>query len=84
MKKPIILLLDEATSALDTQSEAIVQESLDIIMRGKTSVTVAHRISTIRDSNEILLFEDGKIVERGAYADLVKAQGKFYNLEKGN
>ena len=83
LKKPTILLLDEATSALDTQSEHVVQESLDSIMKGKTSVTVAHRISTIKDANQILVFENGEIVEKGRYDELVQAQEKFYHLEKG-
>ena len=83
LKTPKVLLLDEATSALDSQSEAVVQESLDKIMQGKTTVAIAHRISTIKDSNEILLFEAGKIAERGTYKDLVEMQGRFYRLEKG-
>jgi ATP-binding cassette subfamily B (MDR/TAP) protein 1 len=83
IKKPRILLLDEATSALDSQSEAVVQESLDKIMQGKTSIAIAHRISTIKDANEILLFDRGVVAERGTYEELVKAQGMFYKLEKG-
>jgi ATP-binding cassette subfamily B (MDR/TAP) protein 1 len=83
IKKPRILLLDEATSALDSQSEAVVQESLDKIMQGKTSIAIAHRISTIRDANEILLFDRGVVAERGTYEALVKAEGMFYKLEKG-
>jgi ATP-binding cassette subfamily B (MDR/TAP) protein 1 len=75
--------LDEATSALDSQSEAVVQESLDKIMQGKTSIAIAHRISTIRDANEILLFDRGVVAERGTYESLIKAQGMFYKLEKG-
>ena len=83
LRTPKILLLDEATSALDTQSEAVVQESLDKIMLGKTTVAVAHRISTIKDANEILLFDTGKIAERGTYQELVDMKGRFYKLEKG-
>ena len=83
MKNPSVLILDEATSALDTHNEKIVQESLDKIMQGKTSVIVAHRISTIRDADEILVFNEGEIVERGSYHDLVKAQRIFYKLERG-
>lgn len=83
MKDPSVLILDEATSALDTQNEKIVQASLDKIMEGKTSVIVAHRISTIRDADEILVFNEGEIVERGNYHDLVKRQGIFYKLERG-
>ena len=83
LKKPTILLLDEATSALDADNEKVVQESLDHIMKGKTSLAIAHRISTIKDAKEILVFENGEIVEKGKYDELVKIQGKFYNLEQG-
>jgi len=83
IKNPKILLLDEATSALDAQNEAIVQESLNNIMIGKTSVVIAHRISTVKDSEEILMFGDGKIVERGKYEDLVAKMGVFYRFERG-
>jgi len=83
LKNPSILILDEATSALDAQNEKIVQESLDKIMEGKTSVVVAHRISTIRDADEILVFNDGQIIERGTYQELNEKQGIFYKLERG-
>lgn len=83
MNNPSVLILDEATSALDTQNEKIVQESLDKIMGGKTSVIVAHRISTIRDADEIMVFNEGEIAERGRYQDLIDRRGIFYKLEKG-
>jgi len=83
LKNPSILILDEATSALDAQNEKAVQESLDKIMDGKTSVIVAHRISTIKDSDEILVFNDGEIIERGNYHQLNEMQGMFYKLERG-
>lgn len=83
IKNPRILLLDEATSALDAQNEAIVQDSLNKLMIGKTSLIIAHRISTIKDSDEILVFGEGKIVERGVYADLVAKKGVFYKFERG-
>ena len=83
MKNPTILILDEATSALDTYNEKIVQESLDKIMKGKTSVIVAHRISTIKDADEIVVFSDGKIVEQGTYDNLTASKGVFYKLERG-
>ena len=85
LKDPAVLLLDEATSALDSNSEKVVQESLDKILTEtkRTSITIAHRIPTIINSDEILVFEDGKIVERGSYDQLVSAQGIFYRLEKG-
>ena len=77
------MLLDEATSALDAQNEAIVQESLNNLMKGKTSVVIAHRISTIKDSAEIWVFGEGKIVERGSYDELVNKRGVFYKFERG-
>jgi len=78
-----VLILDEATSALDAENEKTVQEALDKIMGGKTSVIVAHRISTIKDADEILVFNDGQIIERGTYQQLTEMQGAFYKLERG-
>ena len=83
IKRPRILLLDEATSALDAQNEMQVQESLNNIMKGKTSLCIAHRISTIKDADEILVFGEGRIVERGKYEELVQNQGVFYKFERG-
>lgn len=83
LKKPSILLLDEATSALDAQSEKVVQESLDNIMREKTAIIIAHRISTIRGTDEILVFNEGEVIERGKYEQLVQKRGVFYKLEQG-
>ena len=83
MKNPSLLILDEATSALDVQNEKIVQESLDKIMHGKTSVIVAHRISTIKDADQIVVFNEGQIVEKGTYAELNEMKGLFYKLERG-
>lgn len=67
MRNPSILLLDEATSALDKDNEKKVQDSLDKIMGEKTTVTVAHRFDTIKNSNKIYVFQEGKIVENGTY-----------------
>jgi len=83
INKPPILLLDEATSALDTQSEKIVQESLDKIMHGKTAIIIAHRLSTIRDADEIFVLNEGQIVEKGSFENLIEQKGIFYRLEKG-
>jgi len=80
---PSVLILDEATSALDAENEKTVQEALDKIMTGKTSVIVAHRISTIKDADEILVFSEGQIIERGTYQELTEMQGAFYKLERG-
>lgn len=78
-----MLLLDEATSALDSQSEAVVQESLDKITENVTTVTIAHRFSTIKKCDEILVFRDGEVVERDNYENLSKMKGYFYKLENG-
>jgi ATP-binding cassette, subfamily B (MDR/TAP), member 1 len=83
LRRPGLLLLDEATSALDSQNEKKVQESLDRMMKGKTSITIAHRIDTIKNSDQIMVFHLGKIVETGTYGDLIARRGYFYNLEKG-
>ena len=83
LKNPSVLILDEATSALDAENEKSVQAALDKIMTGKTSIIVAHRISTIRDADEILVFSEGEIVERGNYKQLTEKQGIFYKLERG-
>jgi ATP-binding cassette subfamily B (MDR/TAP) protein 1 len=83
LKNPSMLILDEATSALDAQNEKTVQEALDKIMVGKTSIIVAHRISTIKDADEIVVFNEGQIAERGTYQELNAMQGIFYKLERG-
>jgi len=83
LNKPRMLLLDEATSALDSQNEAIVQDSLDKVAQGVTTLTVAHRFSTIKNSDNILVFKEGEIVERGTYNDLNEMKGYFYQLERG-
>ncbi|XP_010249502.1 PREDICTED: putative ABC transporter B family member 8 [Nelumbo nucifera] len=80
IRNPTILLLDEATSALDVQSEQVVQEALDRIMVGRTTIVVAHRLNTIKKLDSIAFVADGKVVERGTYAHLKSKQGAFYNL----
>lgn len=83
LKNPQILVLDEATSALDNQSEKYVQAALDELMKDKTSLIIAHRLSTVKDVDEILVVENGAIVEKGNYAELMNnPSGIFYNLNK--
>ncbi|CAH1982068.1 unnamed protein product [Acanthoscelides obtectus] len=83
IKNPKILLLDEATSALDAQSERLVQEALQRIMEGRTVLTIAHRLSTVQNANEIAVLKDGRIVEKGTYIDLInKEDGAFKELIK--
>ncbi|CAL5396950.1 unnamed protein product [Camellia sinensis] len=80
IRNPTILLLDEATSALDVQSEQVVQEALDQIMVGRTTVVVAHRLNTIKNLDSIAFVADGALVERGTYAQLKNKRGAFFNL----
>jgi ABC-type multidrug transport system fused ATPase/permease subunit len=77
---PRVLILDEATSSLDTESEAFVQESLVRLMAGRTTFVIAHRLSTIRAAHQILVLEDGQIVERGTHDDLIAAEGRYHQL----
>jgi ABC-type multidrug transport system fused ATPase/permease subunit len=77
---PRILILDEATSSLDSESEALIQEGLQYLMRGRTTFVIAHRLSTIRRADQILVVEQGKIVERGNHTELLAAQGRYYEL----
>ncbi len=77
---PKILILDEATSNLDTESEAFIQTSLKELMRGRTTFVIAHRLSTIRQADQILVVENGHIVERGRHEELIEKQGRYFNL----
>ena len=80
LKNPLILILDEATSALDTESERMVQESLEILMRSRTTIAIAHRLSTIRNADEICVMHEGEIVERGKHEELLAIDGYYKKL----
>jgi ATP-binding cassette subfamily B protein len=82
LKDPPILILDEATSALDAMTEAKVKIALDEVMKGRTTFVIAHRLATIRNADRIFLFEDGKIIERGSFDELVKRNGHFAALAR--
>ena len=77
---PRILILDEATSSLDSESEALIQEGLSFLMRGRTTFVIAHRLSTIRRADQILVVESGEIVERGTHEELYAARGRYFDL----
>lgn len=77
---PRILILDEATSSLDSESEALIQEGLKYLMRGRTTFVIAHRLSTIRRAEQILVVQEGRILERGTHASLYAAQGRYFEL----
>ncbi|HWZ23466.1 MAG TPA: ATP-binding cassette domain-containing protein, partial [Cytophagaceae bacterium] len=77
---PKIIILDEATSNLDTQSESMIQQSLAELMKGRTTFVIAHRLSTIRQANQILVIENGQIVEQGNHQDLIEKKGRYYEL----
>jgi len=81
--KPAILILDEATSSIDTRTEQIIQKGMDQLMEGRTSFVIAHRLSTVRNADEILVLEHGEIIERGSHNTLLKQKGRYYELYTG-
>lgn len=83
LSMPPVLILDEATSNIDTRSEKLVQKSMDVLMQNRTVLVIAHRLSTVKNSDAILYLENGKIVERGSNDELLKLKGKYYALYEG-
>ena len=81
---PPVLILDEATSSIDTRTERIVQDGMDKLMAGRTTFVIAHRLSTVRNSDCIMVLEQGRIIERGTHDQLIEEQGKYYQLYTGN
>lgn len=80
---PPVLILDEATSSIDTRTERIVQDGMDKLMRGRTTFVIAHRLSTVRNSDCIMVLEQGRIIERGSHDELISKKGKYYQLYTG-
>ena len=77
---PKIIILDEATSNLDTESETFIQKSLHTLMKDRTTLVIAHRLSTIQQANQILVIEEGKIVEEGIHDELIAKKGRYFDL----
>ena len=80
---PPVMILDEATSSIDTHTEAIVQRGMDALMTGRTTFVIAHRLSTVQNSNAIMVLDHGRIIERGTHEDLIKLKGTYYQLYTG-
>ena len=79
-----MLILDEATSSIDTRTEKLVQDGMDKLMHGRTTFVIAHRLSTVRNSDCIMVLENGRIIERGTHDQLIEEKGKYYQLYTGS
>ena len=79
---PSILILDEATAAMDTETERLIQDALAELIKGKTTITIAHRLSTLKDCNYLMAIENGEIAEQGTHDELIAKKGIYYRLYK--
>ena len=81
---PPVMILDEATSSIDTRTEMLVQQGMDGLMYGRTTFVIAHRLSTVRNADCIMVLEQGRIIERGSHDELMEKKGRYYQLYTGN
>ncbi len=83
LSKAPILVLDEATSSVDTRTEKLIEKGMDSLMENRTTFVIAHRLSTVRDANVIIVLEQGEIIERGSHEELLEMKGRYYELYTG-
>ena len=83
LRLPPMLILDEATSSIDTRTELLVQRGMDALMKGRTVFVIAHRLSTVQNSDAIMVLDHGRIIERGTHDDLIAQKGTYYQLYTG-
>ena len=80
---PVVLILDEATSSIDTRTELLIERGMDSLMQNRTVLVIAHRLSTVRNADAIMVLEHGRIIERGDHHELLKKKGRYYELYTG-